>query len=63
MGIGMEFLDSLRQVKQNWEPYKKWEKEQDDKEFQRQELHKKVKTSKEELEKADQYGHTVVDAT
>jgi len=58
----MEFLDSLKQVKENWQPYKKWEKEQDDREFQRQDLHKRTQTPKEDLEKAGQYGRTVVDA-
>lgn len=58
----MEFFNSLQQVKANWQPYKKWEAEQDDKEFQRQELYKKVPTSKKELEKASQYGRTLIDS-
>lgn len=58
----MEFFDSIRQVKANWQPYKKWEAEQDDKEFQRQELHKRVHTSKEDLEKASQYGRTLIES-
>ena len=43
----MEFFDSIRQVKSNWEPYKKWEEQQKDKDFQRQELSKKAPASKE----------------
>lgn len=58
----MEFFDSLRQVKSNWQPYKKWEAEQDNKEFQRQELHKRIPTSKEDLEKASAYGRTLIDS-
>lgn len=58
----MEFFDSLRQVKSNWQPYKKWETEQNDKEFQRQELHKRIPTSKEDLDKASQYGRTLIDS-
>lgn len=58
----MEFLNSIQQVKSNWQPYKKWEAEQNDKEFQRQELYKKVPVSKEELEKASQYGRTLIDS-
>lgn len=58
----MEFLDSIRQVKANWQPYKKWEAQQDDKEFQRQELHKRVHTSKEDLEMASQYGRTLIES-
>lgn len=58
----MEFLDSLKQVNTNWQPYKKWEAEQEDKEFQHQELHKRVPTSKEDLEKVSQYGRTLIDS-
>lgn len=58
----MEFFNSLQQIKVNWQPYKKWETEQDDKEFQRQELHKRVPTSKEDLERASQYGRTLIDS-
>lgn len=58
----MEFFDSIRQVKANWQPYKKWEAEQDDKEFQRQELYKRVHTSKEDLEKASEYGRTLIES-
>lgn len=58
----MEFFDSIRQVKANWQPYKKWEAEQNDMEFQRQELHKKVQTPKADLEQASQYGRTLIDS-
>lgn len=58
----MEFFNSLQQVKSNWQPYKKWEAEQDNKEFQRQELHKRVPVSKEDLGKASQYGRTLIDS-
>lgn len=58
----MEFFDSIKQVKSNWQPYKKWEAEQDDKEFQRQKLHKMVPTSKEDLGQASQYGRTLIDS-
>lgn len=58
----MEFFNSLQQVKFNWQPYIKWEEKQNDKEFQRQELYKKIPVSKEELEKASQYGRTLVDS-
>ena len=58
----MEFFNSIKQVKANWQPYKKWEAEQDNKEFQRQDLHKKVQTSKEDLERASQYGRTLIES-
>lgn len=58
----MEFFDSINQVKVNWLPYKKWEADQANKEFQRQELHKRIPKSKEELEKASQYGRTLIDS-
>lgn len=57
-----QFIDSIKQIKKNWEPYKKWETEQNDKDFQREELYKKVPASKEELEHASQYGRTIVDS-
>lgn len=58
----MEFINSIKQVKSNWQPYKKWEQDQKDKDFQRQELYKKCPKSKEDLEKAAQYGRTLIDA-
>lgn len=61
-GIVSQFIDSIRQIKKNWEPYKRWETEQNDKDFQREELYKKIPATKEELEYASQYGRTIVDA-
>lgn len=58
----MEFFDSIKQIKTNWQPYKKWEAEQNDKDFRREALYKKHPASKEELEHASQYGRTIVDA-
>lgn len=57
----MEFLDSLHQIKQNWGPYKTWEKEQNDKEAQRQMVHSKINTGKQELDNASEYGRTIID--
>lgn len=58
----MEFFNSIRDVKRNWQPYKKWEAEQNDKEAQRQELHKRVPASKRELAEASQYGRVLIDS-
>lgn len=57
----MEFFDTIRQVRTNWEPYKKWEIEQQKKEKQTEELRKKYPHTKKELEEAEQYGRTLVD--
>lgn len=57
----MEFFDTIRQVKSNWQPYKKWELEQQKKEKQNEELRKKYQPTPKELEHAKQYGRTVVD--
>lgn len=57
----MEFFDTLNQVKNNWQPYKKWDIEQQKKEKQNQELRKKYPPTPQELEHAKQYGRTVVD--
>ena len=57
----MEFFDTLKQVNNNWQPYKKWEIEQQKKEQQNEELRKKYPSSPEEIEHAKQYGRTVVD--
>lgn len=58
----MEFFNTLREVKNNWNPYKKWETEQKTKEEQDKELRKKYPPSPEELEHANQYGRTIVDS-
>lgn len=57
----MEFFETIRQVKSNWQPYKKWEIEQQKKEKQNEELRKKYPPTQKELEHAKQYGRTVVD--
>lgn len=57
----MEFFDTIRQVKSNWNPYRKWEFEQQKKEKQNQELRKKYPPTPEELKTAKQYGRTLVD--
>lgn len=58
----MEFLNSIQNIKSNWGPYKKWEKDQEDKDFQRKELYDKVPVSQDELEHASQYGRTLIDS-
>lgn len=58
----MEFFDTIRQVKNNWQPYKVWELEQRKKEKQNEELRKKYPPTPEELAYAKQYGRTIVDA-
>lgn len=58
----MEFFDSIQQVKSNWEPYKNWKAQQDDKEFQREQLYKRINSSNNELEKASQYGRTLIES-
>lgn len=57
----MEFLDTIRQVQSNWNPYKKWEVEQQKKEKQNEALRKKYPPTQKELENAKQYGRTIVD--
>lgn len=57
----MEFFDTIRQVNKNWQPYKKWEIEQEKKEKKNEELRKKYPATPQELEHAKQYGRTVVD--
>lgn len=56
----MEFFDTIRQVQSNWQPYKKWEIEQQKKEKQNEELRKKYPPTPQELEHAKQYGRTIV---
>jgi hypothetical protein len=58
----MEYINSLKQIKSNIKPYQNWEKEQEDRDCQRKELAKKYKSSPEELQKASQYGRTLVDS-
>lgn len=58
----MEFFNSIQQVTTNWQPYKKWEAEQDDKEFQRKQLDKIIKTPQKDLDNAAQYGRTLIES-
>lgn len=58
----MEFFDTIRQIQTNWEPYKKWEFEQQKKEKQNDELRKKYPPTKEELLRAKQYGRTLIES-
>ncbi len=57
----MEFFDTIRQVRSNWNPYKKWEIEQQKKEKQNKLLRAKYPPTPQELEHAKQYGRTIVD--
>lgn len=57
----MEFFETIRLVKQNWQPYKVWDLEQQKKEKQNEELRKKYPPSPNEIEHAKQYGRTVVE--
>lgn len=57
----MEFFDTLKQVKNNWQPYKIWDLEQQKKRKQNEELRKKYPPTQQDLENAKQYGRTIVD--
>lgn len=57
----MEFFETIRLVRKNWQPYKVWELEQQKKEKQNEELIKKYPPTPKELEHAKQYGRTIVD--
>lgn len=61
-GENMEFFETIKLVKSNWQPYKVWEIEQQKKEKQNEELRKKYPPKPQELEHAKQYGRTIVDA-
>jgi len=56
-----EFLNSLKQIKQNWEPYKKWEEDQENTDAQKKELNKRINVPKEQLDEASRYGRTLID--
>ncbi len=56
----MEFFETIKLVKSNWQPYKVWELEQQKKEKQNEELRKKYPPTPKELEHAKQYGRTIV---
>lgn len=58
----MEFFETLQQVQSNWQPYKKWEFEQQKKEKQKIELIKKYPPNSQDLKDAKQYGRTIVNA-
>ncbi|MEI8389279.1 MAG: hypothetical protein WCG23_05275 [bacterium] len=55
-----EFFNSVKQVKSNWKPYKKWEEEQEDKDAQKKELNKRVNIPQEQLNQASAYGKTLI---
>lgn len=57
----MEFFETIKQIKSNWNPYQKWAIEQQKKEKQNEELRKKYPPTSEELAYARQYGRTIVD--
>lgn len=57
----MEFFDTIKQVRANWGPYRKWDIEQQKKEKQNEALRKKYPPTPEELKYAKQYGRTIVD--
>lgn len=57
----MEFFDTIRQVKNNWQPYKKWEIEQQKKESENEQLRKDYPPTQQDLANAKQYGRTIVD--
>lgn len=56
----MEFLDTISQVKTNWDPYKKWEIGQRKKDEQNKKLREKNPPSQQEINHAQQYGKTLV---
>lgn len=57
----MDFFNSLSQVAQNGENFKKWEQEQRDIEAKREELYKRRNYSPEEIESAKQFGERIID--
>lgn len=58
----MEFFETIQQVQNNWNPYKKWDIEQQKKEKQNEELRKKYPPTAQELKQAEQYGRTIITA-
>ncbi|MEW5819651.1 MAG: hypothetical protein AB1782_05620 [Cyanobacteriota bacterium] len=58
----VEVFDTIKQVKSNFAPYKQWEQKQSNIEAQRQQLHKTINTSPDQLKQAHLYGKAVVDA-
>ena len=57
----MDFFNSLSQVAQNGENFKKWEQEQRDNEAQRKALYERRNYSPEEIEAAKQFGERIID--
>ena len=57
----MDFFNSLSQVAKNRNNFKKWEDNQRNENAQREELAKKRQHTPEELQKAKEYGGTIVD--
>lgn len=58
----VEFLDTVSQIRANWQPYKKWEHEQACKNKQSEILRQKYPPTKEETEHGKEYGRTIVNA-
>ncbi len=57
----MDFFNSLSQVVQNGENFKKWEQEQRDNEAKRKALYERRNYSPEEIESAKQFGERIID--
>lgn len=57
----MDFFNSLSQVAKNRNNFKRWEENQRNENAQREELAKKRQHTPEELQKAKEFGNTIVD--
>ncbi len=57
----MDFFNSLSQVAKNRSNFKKWEENQRNENAQREELAKRRQHTPEELQKAKEYGSTIID--
>jgi len=57
----MEFLDTIRQVKTNWQPYKIWNLEQQKKDNQNEALREKYPPNPQDIEDSKQYSRTIID--
>ena len=57
----MDFFNSLSQVAKNRSNFKKWEDNQRNENAQREELAKRRQHTPEELQKAKEYGNTIID--
>ena len=58
----MEFVKNIQEIRRNWQPYRVWEIEQQKKDNIDQILRKQNPPSKNDIQKAQQYGKTIVDA-